>query len=131
MSNLLLIETVTNFQKAWPEWNFSEKTYKDNPDDGKSWDYCFTLGSNIKVWGRNKEQDNYRPQMMAQIFTIYDMTFKSGSSNIKVKGPKPSEMAATMEEKLILEYSEEDLNWYKSMFPKGVKTIVIDGKPNF
>ena len=29
MSNLLLIKTVTNFQKAWPEWNFSEKTYEE------------------------------------------------------------------------------------------------------
>jgi|TARA_R110001592_G_scaffold54222_2_gene165938 hypothetical protein len=131
MSNLLLIKTVTNFQKSWPEWNFSEKTYEDYPDDGKAWDYCFTLGRNIKVWGRKRKQDNYRPQMMAQIFTVYDMTFESGSSNIKVKGPKPSEIAATMEEKLTLEYSEEDLNYYKSMFPKGVKIIVIDGKPNF
>jgi hypothetical protein len=125
MSNSLLIKTVTNFQKAWPKWDFSKETYEDNPDGGKAWDYCFTLGSNIKVWGRKRKQDNYRPQMMAQIFTVYEETFFPNCQQ------QPSEMAATMEQKLTLEYSEEDLNWYKSMFPEGVKIIVMEGKPNF
>ena len=126
MSNSLLIKTVTNFQKAWPEWDFSKESYEDNPDGGKAWDYCFTLGSNIKVWGRKRKKDNHvETLMMARIYKVYEETFFPNCRS------RPSEMAATMEQKLTLEYSEEDLNWYKSMFPEGVKIIVMEGKPNF